>query len=238
MGNRTNRSTEIALELLIEQIHIAWRTKNQVASVLSLDIARAFDAVNHVRLLDNLRKKKVPLWFVRTVRSFLTDRTTTFLANNEETEPHQLQAGVPQGSPLSLILILFYNAPLLETLNQPDLPLSPLGFADDINMLTYGETTANCSNLERAHEQCIDWARTHGMRFATSKYTLIHFTRRKDADIQAPVRLQGSLIDPKPVVRILELQLDSKLRWTAQEQAIQAKLSTQMLALQRTTAST
>jgi Reverse transcriptase (RNA-dependent DNA polymerase) len=80
-------------------------------------MARAFDTVNHVRLLDNLRKKRVPLWFVQTIRSFLTNCTTTLLVDNEETEPHQLQAGVPQGSPLSLILFLFYNALLLEALN-------------------------------------------------------------------------------------------------------------------------
>ena len=54
MGNRTNRSTETALELLVEQIHTIWKTGNQVASILSLDIARAFDIVNHLRLLDNL----------------------------------------------------------------------------------------------------------------------------------------------------------------------------------------
>jgi retron-type reverse transcriptase len=153
MGNCTNRSTETALELLVEQIYTVWKAGNQVALVLSLDIAGAFDIVNHLRLLDNLRKKGVPLWFVRTVRSFLTDRTTTLLVDNEETEPRQLNAGVPQGSPLSPILFLFYNAPLLEALNQPDLPLSPLGFADDVNLLTYGEATVvNCTNLEIAHE--------------------------------------------------------------------------------------
>ena len=61
MGNCTNRSTETALELLVEQIHTIWKTGNQVASVLSLDIAGAFDTVNHLRLLDNLQKKGVPL---------------------------------------------------------------------------------------------------------------------------------------------------------------------------------
>jgi hypothetical protein len=54
MGNRRNRSIETALELLVEQIHTIWKTGNQVASILSLDIARAFDIVNHLRLLDNL----------------------------------------------------------------------------------------------------------------------------------------------------------------------------------------
>jgi len=221
MGNRTNRSTETALELLVEQIHTIWKAGNQVASVLSLDMTGAFDRVNHLRLLDNLRKKGVPLWFVRMVGSFLTDRTTTLLVENEETEPRRLNAGVPQGSPLSAMLFLFYNALLLEALNQPELPLSPLGFADDINLLTYREATVvNCTNLEIAHEQCLDWARTHGMQFALNKYTLSHLTRRRGFDLQAPVRLQDQVVEPKPVVKILGLQLDSKLHWKAYIQVI------------------
>jgi hypothetical protein len=188
MGNRRNRSTETALELLVKQIHTVWKTGNQVASVLLLDIAGAFDTVNHLRLLDNLRKKRIPLWFVRTVQSFLTEQTTTLLVDGEETAPRQLATGVPQGSPLSPILFLFYNAPLLEAVYQPELPTLPLGFADDVNLLSYGESTATtCANLELSHEQCLDWARTHGMRFAPSKYTLTHFTRRKVFDVQAPV---------------------------------------------------
>jgi retron-type reverse transcriptase len=73
MGNRKNRSTEAALELLVGQIHTIWGSKKHVASVVSLDISGVFDTVNHVQLLDKLRKKQVPLWFVRTVRPFLTD---------------------------------------------------------------------------------------------------------------------------------------------------------------------
>ena len=87
MGNCMNRSTETALELLVEQVHTVWKASNQVASVLSLDIAGAFNTVNHTRLLDNLLKKRVPLWFVRTVKSFLTNRTTTLLVDGEETAP-------------------------------------------------------------------------------------------------------------------------------------------------------
>jgi hypothetical protein len=53
-----------------------------------LNIAKAFDIVNYVQLLNNLQKKRVPLWFIQTVRSFLTDYTTTLLVDNEETELH------------------------------------------------------------------------------------------------------------------------------------------------------
>jgi hypothetical protein len=94
MGNWKNRSTETALKLLIEQIHTIWSSKKHVAIVLLLDILGAFDSVNHIRLLDNLRKKQVPLWFVRTVRSFLSKRSTTIVVDGVETAPQSLAAGV------------------------------------------------------------------------------------------------------------------------------------------------
>jgi hypothetical protein len=59
----------------------------------------------------------------------------------------------PARVPLSLILFLFYNGPLLEALNLPDLRLSAIGFADDINLLAYGKTTRETyATLETAHE--------------------------------------------------------------------------------------
>ena len=77
------------------------------------------------------------LWFVQTVCLFLAERTTTIVVDSEETALRQLAASVPQGLLLSLILFVFYNALLLEVLDQPGQRLSALGFADDINLLTY-----------------------------------------------------------------------------------------------------
>jgi len=48
MGNCTNRSIKTVLELLVEQIYTVWKTGNQVVLVLLLDIARAFNTVNHL----------------------------------------------------------------------------------------------------------------------------------------------------------------------------------------------
>lgn len=61
MGGRPGRSTETALELLTEQIHTVWGVGNdKVASLLSIDVAGAFDTVSHQRLLHNLRKRRIP----------------------------------------------------------------------------------------------------------------------------------------------------------------------------------
>jgi hypothetical protein len=118
MGARRGRSVETALELLTEQIHTVWSTGRNVATMLSLDISGAFDTVNMTRLLDTLRKKRIPGWIVRWIRAFMSGRTTTLLFQGAETARCQLTAGLPQGSPLSPILFLLYNSELLDICNN------------------------------------------------------------------------------------------------------------------------
>jgi hypothetical protein len=226
--------------LLTEQIHTVWGTGKNVATLLSLDISGAFDTVNSTRLLDILRKKGFPGWLVRWVRAFMTDRTTTLLFQGEESEPRRLLASLPQGSPLSPILFLFYNAELIELCNNPRERLSAIGFVDDVNILAYGPTTqGNCSRLQQAHSKCLEWAKRHGIHFAPSKYELIHFTRRRNAfDLTASVNLEGITQEPKASVRVLGVWLDTKLKWGPHYKQIQHKMTTQTQALSRVAAAT
>ena len=61
IGVRRGRATETALELLTEQIYQVWGQYNdKVATLLSIDVARAYDIVSHRRLIHNLRKRKIP----------------------------------------------------------------------------------------------------------------------------------------------------------------------------------
>lgn len=58
MGARKDKSTETALKLLREQIHTVWgQDNNKVATLLSMDVAGAFDTVLHPQLIYNLRKR-------------------------------------------------------------------------------------------------------------------------------------------------------------------------------------
>lgn len=65
MGARKGRSTETAREIITDVVHTVWGIgKRNVASLLSLDMAGAFDNVSHERLLHNLRGKGVPAQIV------------------------------------------------------------------------------------------------------------------------------------------------------------------------------
>ena len=84
--------------------------------------------------------------------------------------------GIPQSSPLSPVLFLFYNAELLE-ICQREGESSCGGFVDDANILVWGPSTeGNCEQLAAIHRQAVDWGDRHGMVFASEKYELMHFS--------------------------------------------------------------
>ena len=180
MGARKQRSVDTALHLLLEKIRTVWAgNKPRVATLLSLDVASAFDRVSHARLTHNLRRRKIPTILSRWIANFLTDRKIKVRVAGYTQPLSIVHAGIPQGSPLSLILYLFYNADLLESLENKGLCTSAAGFMDDVNILTYGlSTRRNYKVLKRIHLACETWAKRHGSKFNLKKYDLIHFTRR------------------------------------------------------------
>jgi hypothetical protein len=240
MGARKGRSTETASELLTEQIHTVWGAGKRVATLLSLDISGAFDTVNPIRLLDTLRKKRLPPWIVRFTKAFLMDRTASLVIQGHETASQRIPGGASQGSPLSPILFLFYNAELLEICNRPKEGISGMGFVDDTHILAYGKSTEdNCRRIELAHYKCLIWARKFGIKFAPQKYELIHFTRRrKGFNLAATVNLNGTIQEPKPDIRVLGVWVDTKLKWGAHLRAIQRKMPVYQRALTSVAGST
>jgi hypothetical protein len=79
LGVSPGRSTETALDLLLQQVYAAWQTGKGVVSLLSLDITGAFDRVVPARLLHNLRKRKIPEWIVCFISSFISDCSSSLI---------------------------------------------------------------------------------------------------------------------------------------------------------------
>src|SRR5207248_8895452 len=95
-------------------------------------------------------------------------------------------AGVLQGSSISPILYLFYNADLLDI---PATSGQSLGFIDDIAFGVQGGTDENnAKELEKMLDKAERWREAHGARFETSKYVLKHFTREPSPEITFSLR--------------------------------------------------
>ena len=117
--------------------------------------------------------------------------------------------------------------------------MSTLGYIDDVSLLAIGATPQhNTQALKIAHKKAEDWARKHGSVFATSKYTLVHFTRRRRINKAHPLRLPDITITPAQSCRYLGLQVDNGLNWRDHIQHIQQKASKSLAALSALASST
>jgi hypothetical protein len=96
IGGRKMKSTEHAIHLMLARIHRAWNEK-QIASLLLLDVAGAFDNVSHPRLLHNLRKRRIDPKMVTWIASFISNRTTTLVLPEFTAATTEVQTGIPQG---------------------------------------------------------------------------------------------------------------------------------------------
>lgn len=79
MRARPGCFTETALELLTRQIHTIQRSKQYIATLLSLDISEVFDTVNSIWLLNILKKKDLSLQIVQQTQTFITDQSLSLV---------------------------------------------------------------------------------------------------------------------------------------------------------------
>jgi hypothetical protein len=219
MGARRGRSTLSAIGLLTACVEAAWKARpGCTVSMLSLDIAGAFDNVPHARLLQILKAKGFPDWLVKTVASFLQGRRTRIAYTGYKSNWIDINTGIPQGSPLSPILFLLYISGLPEMIENRENNVQSFGFVDDTNIITWGTNVEdNCRKLSAAHTHCEEWARLHGAKFAPEKYQLIHFTRSRVGareQLAHSISIEGHEIKPETkAIRVLGVWLDPKLTW-------------------------
>jgi hypothetical protein len=88
-------------------------------------------------LTQQLAERRVPKLMVEWIGDFCSKRHAQMTVGEYESEVAEIAyAGIPQGSPLSPLLYVFYNANLVET--KIDKRGGAIGFVDDFNAWVVG----------------------------------------------------------------------------------------------------
>ncbi|KAI2669704.1 hypothetical protein LCP963914a_9892 [Penicillium roqueforti] len=186
-GARKQRSTEQAPVLLQEQIYTAWRGR-RVLSLISFDAKGAYNA-------------------------FCSEQMATIQINGQVSVVQGLpQAGLPQGSPLSPIIFLFFNADLVQ--RQIDSQGGAIAFVDDFTAWVTGPTAqSNREGIEAIANEALDWERRSGATFEAEKTAIIHFAPKTRKSDHGPFIIKGQTVIPKDHVKILGVLMDTRLKY-------------------------
>lgn len=233
MGGRRIHSTDDALIILTSWIKEQWR-KNQVVTALFLDVKSAYPSVHRDRLWNTLFNHHCPPYLLKLIRGFLSERTTTIRLQDYLSDNFSVDNGLPQGSPLSVILYIIYNSALLKFNSlSPTCNNISLGFIDDVVHLVSSNTVEeNFIKLRTLSAKTLNWGTTHGAIFDKKKAQLIHFTNKRK--LESPDFHFGEVVlKPQQVVKWLGVWFDTKLLFNHQLQQVKKTGDLTIRQLQR-----
>ena len=233
-GARRRRSAVQALVYLQEAAYDAWR-ENKTLSLVSFDVKGAFNNVAKGLELERLRKRRIPEALVRWIDNFCTDRVAYIIVNGTTSARVKLPgSGIPQGSPLSPAIFLFFNADLVQMhIRNGGL----IAFVDDYSAWVIGPSARR--NTARIQEEILPelakWEKESGAVFEASKTSFIHLTKYTGGSRldNTPLRFKGESIAVQDTVKILGVTLDTKLTYRHHTAKAAEKAYKAALALKR-----
>ena len=201
-------------------------------TVVSLDVAKAFDTVWHAGLLRTCMEL-LPAPTARWIAAFLRERQMAVLEDGCVSPAFPLGTGVPQGSPLSPLLFILFVASM--PLPRGELEGATV-YADDVALWCSDTTPAAAwSNLQPHLDGVTTWCRRWRLRLSPEKTQLAFFSRQRPlpATWTPDVRLLGEPLVWRDHLDLLGVRLDRRLHLQPHALRLAARVAPRTLALRR-----
>ena len=219
-GFRKSYSTELAIVDMYDHLLEKLDNKDYTCAIF-LDLAKAFDSVNHSILLAKLQKYGVREIALKFFESYLSNRWQYVKILNQESDLRLIDIGVPQGSILGPLLFLLY---INDLPNATDCFVKL--FADDTFLSLSCQKKADLqkkANIEI--ENIRKWLFANKLTLNVDKSKFMIISRRRDANHSFSLKINGEAVGRCSTYKYLGLIIDDKLDWKSHVNYICKKVS-------------
>lgn len=174
-----------------------------------IDIAKAFNCINHVLLLKKLKSLSFPDSFIILLESYLENRKQVVKLNGFTSEARVIIDGIPQGSNLGPMLFLIYMNDLMYVKFKGFLNL----FADDSCLTVTGKDYNEISdNLNHDLDLFSTWCTTNKLTINAKKTKIVVFRNcKRNKSVLNRIYLGGEVVEIVPEYTYLGFVLDENL---------------------------
>jgi len=183
-------------------------------------------------LLRNMLRLGIPLRYVQWTSAWLTNRIARVQFNGAYGTARTFKEGLPQGSVLSLLLLVIYINDLLGGFDKNTLVSA---YADDLAIACRGRNkTAAAAKFQDETNRVVQWPETSRLQLNSAKCETVIFTLdATEANWQPTISNEERLLNKNPTPTFLGVRFDRQLTFNAHVNATCQK-ATQRLNLLRT----
>uniref|UniRef100_A0A6M2DJW2 Putative rna-directed dna polymerase from mobile element jockey-like isoform x3 n=1 Tax=Xenopsylla cheopis TaxID=163159 RepID=A0A6M2DJW2_XENCH len=175
-GFRRGRGTMDVLAMLSNDIYIS-NSLNKYLLLLTMDIEKAYDNIDHNILELKLIRAKVPLSLTKVIMKLVSMRHLYIRSSSGVVGPRYVHQGIAQGSILSPLLFNIYTMDLIK---DSESNVKTIQYADDIYLYTSRSSLDDCiSDLSTDVQEKSFWFQINKMNLSHSKNLAIVFTRHR-----------------------------------------------------------
>ena len=227
-GFRKNNSTVNTVSYLTNDIFNNMN-KREITMATYIDMAKAFDTVNHTILLNKLEKLGIVGNLLKLLKNYLVDRKQSTTANGYTSDVDNVTCGIPQGSTVGPLMYIIYVNDVISSIRNCDYYL----YADDTIIYTSGSLQDCTQRLMTDLAQFKRWCNMNKLTLNVkkTKYSIFGLKSQTRKILNHELFIDTTKIDRVYTYKYLGITLDVNLNYNKHLENVIKSISYKSLLL-------